>query len=175
VNDKQLRRRCEARLGELHLPDPFDVRSFCEELGRQRGRPILLLPVTGAADVGGVWISVPSADLIFYEQDTSPLHQEHIILHEVSHLLCAHQPPPVSDPEMAQLLFPHFDPETVRSVLQRSGYSTVEEREAELLASLILERAAGRRSGAEKALDREMAAVLEKHRMALEEQVGSEP
>ena len=89
-----------------------------------------------------MWVSVPSADLIFYEQDTSPLHQEHIILHEVSHLLCGHAPVPVSEHETLQLLFPDFNLETVKSVLPRAGYSTEEEREAEILASLMLERVA---------------------------------
>ena len=140
MHDRRLRQRCEARLRELSLPDPFDMRTFCEVLGAQRGHPIVLHPLTGTTGACGVWVSVPAADLIFYEQGTSPLHQQHIILHEVSHLLCEHQPVPVSDGEVPELLFPDLHLETVKHVLQRSGYSTVEEREAETLASLILER-----------------------------------
>jgi Phosphoesterase family len=64
VHDRRLRQRCEARLRELDLPEPFDVRSFCDELGTQRGHPILLHPVTGTVGACGVWVSVPSADLI---------------------------------------------------------------------------------------------------------------
>jgi hypothetical protein len=49
---------------------------------------------------------------------------------------------PVSEHEISQLLFPDVDPETVKLVLQRGGYATEEEREAEILASLILEQVA---------------------------------
>ncbi len=111
-------------------------------LGAKRGHPILLQPLTGTTGACGVWVSVPSADLIFYEQETSRLHQEHIILHEISHLLCDHQPVPLSEGEVPELLFPDLQVETVKRVLQRGGYSTVEEREAETLATLILERVA---------------------------------
>jgi hypothetical protein len=142
MDDKRLRRRCEARVQKLDLSAPFEVYSFCERLSAQRDRPILLQSVPGTANACGVWVSVPSADLIFYEQDTSPMHQDHIILHEISHLLCEHQPVPVSAREISHLLFPDLHPETVKRVLQRSGYATEEEREAELLASLILERVA---------------------------------
>jgi hypothetical protein len=140
MHDRRLRRQCEARLRELNLPDPFDIRTFCEVLRAQRVHPIVLHPLTGTTGACGVWVSVPAADLIFYEQGTSRLHQQHIILHEVSHLLCDHQPVPVSDGEVPELLFPDLHLKTVKHVLQRSGYSTYEKREAETLASLILER-----------------------------------
>ncbi len=142
MNLKALRERCESRLGALHLPSPFDVHDFGRTVGAQRGRAILLHPVVGLGDVSGVWVTGGSADHIFYEQDTSPLHQELIILHELSHLLCGHQPVPVTEEELPQLLFAHLRPETVRRVLRRrTAYSREEEREAELLATLILEKA----------------------------------
>ena len=142
MNLKALRERCESRLGALHLPSPFDVHDFGRTVGAQRGRAILLHPVVGLGDVSGVWVTGGSADHIYYEQDTSPLHQELIILHELSHLLCGHQPVLVTEEELPQLLFAHLRPETVRWVLRRrTAYSREEEREAELLATLILEKA----------------------------------
>jgi hypothetical protein len=140
---KELRRRCEARLQEFELSTPFDVHAFCAALAARRGRPILLRPVASRSRPWGLWVAGPSADIIFYEQETSPLHQEHIILHEASHLLCGHRPVPVAVAELQQLLFPDLRPEIVWRVLHRSNYSGDEELEAELLASLILERAAG--------------------------------
>lgn len=165
MDDRQLRRRCEVRLKELALPMPFDIHAFCETISEQRGRPIVLHAVPGTAGACGVWVPVPSADLIFYEEHTSPLHQEHIILHEISHLMCNHHPVPVSEHEISQLLFPDVHPETVKLVLQRGGYATEEEREAELLASLILERVSagshGRRSrtGQDRVLNRLVASL----------------
>jgi hypothetical protein len=138
---KQLRRACEARLRELPFPHPFSVRALCELVAAQRGRPVRLKPVTGNHGVWGLWVATDSADLIFYEQATTWPHQEHIILHELSHLLCDHYPAPLSVAEHTRLLLPDLDPEMVRRVLGRTTYSAVEEQEAELLASLIWRRA----------------------------------
>ncbi len=33
----QLRRSCELVVRELQIPDPFDAKAFCEQLGRERG------------------------------------------------------------------------------------------------------------------------------------------
>lgn len=138
---KELRWRCEARLRALELPIPFDARIFCDMVAAKRGRPIVLRPVTSRAGPWGLWVALPTADVIFYDLETSQLHQEHIILHEVGHLLCGHRPVPVADAEFLRLLFPDLRPESVQRVLRRASYSGDEEREAELLASLILERA----------------------------------
>lgn len=136
----RLRRRCEARLRGLELPVPFDVRAFAEGLARRRGRPIVLRPLPRAGGCSGLWVATPAADVVFFEAETSPLHQEHILLHELCHLVLEHRPgaPPPAGPAG---LFPDLRPEAVRRMLQRAGYSTDEDREAELLASMILERA----------------------------------
>ncbi|MEU6715802.1 hypothetical protein ABZ897_30420 [Nonomuraea sp. NPDC046802] len=138
---KQLRRRCEARARELPLPAPFDVWAFCEAIAARRRRPIHLRTMTGAPGVCGLWVAADTADLIFYEQATTRPHQEHIILHELSHLLCDHYSMSLSAAEYARLLLPSLDPEMVRRILARTTYSAVEEQEAELLASLIRQRA----------------------------------
>ena len=139
----ELRRRCEARLDTLDLPVPFEVGAFCRGLAAQRGRAIMLRLVTNAAGPHGLWLAAEGADIIFYQKHTSPAHQHHIILHELSHLLCGHQPELAQDMVTPQRLLPDIRQATVRGVLSRSAYSNDEEREAELLASLILERSAG--------------------------------
>jgi hypothetical protein len=79
-------------------------------------------------------------DYVFYEHETSQLHREHIILHELGHLLCEHQPTEVIDAEVVAQLFPHLNPAVVHRVLGRTTYTAVEEQEAEMLASLVRER-----------------------------------
>ena len=136
----RLRRRCEARLRGLELPVPFDVRAFAEGLALRRGRPIVLQPQPRAGGCSGLWVATPKTDVVFFEAETSSLHQEHIILHELCHLLLEHAPgglPPAGPAG----LFPDLRPEAVRRMLQRAGYSTEEDREAEFLASMILARA----------------------------------
>ena len=85
-------------------------------------------------------MSTGTSDYIFYEAHTSVLHQDHIILHEVAHLLCEHQPV-VSNDEIGRLLFPDLDWKVIQRVLGRTCYARWPEQEAELIASLILARA----------------------------------
>ena len=145
---RRLRRRCLARLRDLPLPVPFDVHELCARVAARRGRPIRLLPVAGLTGVCGLWIATDTTDLICYERDTTRPHQDHIILHELSHVLCDHHPLSVpGGGGHATALFPDLDPAMVRAVLGRAGYSSDEEREAETLASLIRQRATTRPDG----------------------------
>ena len=137
-----LRRRHAALLRELPLPVPFDVQALCEQVAERRGRPIRLLPMSGLTGICGLWIATDHSDLIFHESETTPPHRDHIILHELAHLLCDHYPVSLDAAERAAMLLPGLDPAMVRRVLGRAGYSSAEEREAELLASLIRQRAA---------------------------------
>jgi hypothetical protein len=142
---KELRHRCEARLRDLPLPVPFDLETFVGAVAESHGRPIVL---KGVSDIGartmGVWIPTPDVDIIVYEEHTSRFHQEHILLHELSHIICGHQPLAAAG-DLAAQLFPDLNPEVVRGVLQRHAYSSEDELEAEVQASVIRERAAASR------------------------------
>lgn len=159
MDGRKLRRYCEAKLADLAIPSPFDLDAFCAALGRDRGRPVVLVPIAlpGRAPCG-MWAVTDDADYIFVQKQTSPLHQALIGLHEVSHLLFGHTGSDAGggtsggaqragaeragaeragnriDPVFA----PNLDPETVRYMLRRTHYSAAAERQAELLASLIL-------------------------------------
>ncbi|MFF5081646.1 hypothetical protein ACFY36_31745 [Actinoplanes sp. NPDC000266] len=132
---ENLRRRCESRLRGVRVPDPFDLDTFCAEVAERRGRPLIRRPVPGlSADAPcGLWIGTPEADHVFYDPGTSPLHAEHIVLHELAHILSGHSG---ADGSLARL-FPDLDPATVGRVLGRAAYSDAQEREAEMMASLI--------------------------------------
>lgn len=143
MNLQALRQRCETRLRDLPLAQPFDLPSFCRAVAAWRGRPLELRPVTAYSGPYGAWVAGPTRDVVFYEQGTTRLHRDHIILHEISHIACGHDPIPLSDPQLTQLLCPHIDPLAIQLVLSRASYSTDEECEAELLASLILEQMVG--------------------------------
>ncbi len=88
----------------------------------------------------GLWAAAPSRDYVLYESDTSPVHQAHIILHELAHLILGHRSAHVLDPDVMLSLLPDLDPTMLETVLQRARYDTNEEREAEVLASLLLRR-----------------------------------
>ena len=145
---RELRRRCDAHIRTLveagDLPDPFTLDEFLARLAARRGRRIGLHPndyMPGG--VCGMWLRLAETDIIVYAR-TAPLHQEHIVLHEVGHMLGDHGGQ-VHVAELARELMPDLDPAMVRSLLSRSHYSDAEEQEAELLATMLLERVADRR------------------------------
>ncbi|WP_236654336.1 hypothetical protein [Streptacidiphilus anmyonensis] len=59
------------------------------------------------------------------------------MLHEIGHMLCDHTGLGAGLASM----FSRLDPAMVERVLTRGGYPTPQEKEAELMAALILERA----------------------------------
>ena len=115
--------------------------AFCAALGESRGRPLRRV----AADLptgspSGMWVALPDADYVFFEQRTTPLHQRHIVLHELGHLISNHDAPPSMTDAASRMLLPHLDPSMVRRMLGRTYYSAVEEQQAELIGTLIHER-----------------------------------
>ncbi|MER5973669.1 hypothetical protein ABT112_28785 [Streptomyces sp. NPDC002055] len=85
----------------------------------------------------GLWVELENSDCIFYEASTSPLHRDHIVLHEISHMLLGHTTPNGADPGADGGLFTGIDPRTIRNVLGRANFSSPQEREAEQLATRI--------------------------------------
>lgn len=131
-------------LGTVELPNPFDVRVLCDRIAAQRGRPIYLHPTDGISGTEapcGTWLATDVGDHIFYEAATSPLHQTHIILHELSHMLLGHRSVLSGAAAPASNVFgSDIDPKTIQSMLARAAYTTADERDAEQLASLIADR-----------------------------------
>jgi hypothetical protein len=139
-----MRRRCRARLRQLTLPEPFDLTELCRSVSASRGRPLHIRGHPGPATRArpcGIWIATEGEDWIFVDQQTSPLHRQHIVLHELAHMLCGHAASELPENDMLRRLFPDLSPAMVRTVLSRTSYQSEPEREAELLASLILAQA----------------------------------
>ncbi|HEY4020592.1 MAG TPA: hypothetical protein VGM75_18005 [Pseudonocardiaceae bacterium] len=139
MSERALRKRCKATLRALDLRPPLRVPVLCDRLGARRGRPIRLLPyplpVPGPS---GLWIASTTADYLLYQQHTSGAHQDHIVLHEVGHIIAEH--PSV---ELDEASWSLLDPATLRAAigkaLARTRYDTEREREAETVATIILE------------------------------------
>ncbi|MEU5208872.1 hypothetical protein [Streptomyces sp. NPDC020742] len=85
----------------------------------------------------GLWLSTETDDHIFFEARTSPLHQEHIVLHEIGHLLFDHQMLADGNHGGIGTVLTDLSPRLVQRLLARTNYSTRQEQEAEMLASLI--------------------------------------
>jgi hypothetical protein len=143
MTDRDLRRRCQEKIKTLHIPRPFSIDQLRAELEHQRARALQFTPIrTRPGTPCGLWIALAKADYIFYEQDTTPLHQLHIIGHETGHMLLDHHGTHITSDELIQLLLPSLDPDLIRSVLGRTTYTDAEEHEAETFASLLLKRIA---------------------------------
>ncbi|MBE1598817.1 MULTISPECIES: ImmA/IrrE family metallo-endopeptidase [Streptomyces] len=139
VRERQLRRYCRRLLRHLDIRPPLDVHELCKKIGQYRGKEIRLipweLPIPGPS---GVWLSQPGAETIFYQRETSSLHQDHIILHEIGHILADHENDLItadvfSDPG------PDFPELLLNQGFQRTSYSEDYEYEAELVATIIQE------------------------------------
>lgn len=139
---RDLAARCQELATALPLPSPWDLEAFIAELAELRGRPIELRRVSSVESDSpcGALISLADRDVIGYLPST-PLHEEHIILHEVGHLVCGHSDTKLADSPLVAALVPDLPRELVQSVLGRSAFDATTEQEAELVASLYLYRA----------------------------------
>ncbi len=139
---QDLRRLCEDRLRRLNIrvPNPFDAEQLCAELARQRGRPIQIRPTLKAAagKACGFWVGTDTMDVIVVEQGTTRQHQDHIIAHEIGHMVFDHYAE-MADTTVAALAS-HLDPELIRRVLGRTVYTRREEQEAEVFASVLMSK-----------------------------------
>ncbi len=144
-------------LQALGASSPLDVEALCDALARRRGRPLFLraapLEKPGPS---GYWAEYDDYDVILYQQETTRLHQEHIILHEVGHILVAEKETEdaasVTESRVhsevsssattvegwAELL-PVFAPSAIKRVAKRCSYDDGEECSVELVATIILE------------------------------------
>ncbi|MFE5565067.1 hypothetical protein ACFQ68_08750 [Amycolatopsis japonica] len=145
---RQLRRQWRQLLSKLDVRPPLDVAELCRQVGELRGKPIRLVahPISANGPFGA-WITTAAADYLLYQENTSKSHQDHIILHELGHLLGGHQSAdsgedvPNSDPDLdlLQERYPDIGPGSVQRALRRTSYDTAEEIEAESAATIILE------------------------------------
>jgi hypothetical protein len=153
----QVRRTCLRRLDQLRLrglriPRPFDAESLCRRVGECLGRQITLVavPMPGGAP-SGLTFFTDTGHVIAYEQRTSQVHRDHIVAHELGHVLLGHRSFALDDVGATRLLLPTLRPALVHRVLRRAGsYGPQAEQEAEMMATVLLEEA-GRPAPAEAA------------------------
>lgn len=128
-----IRHRCERLIAALPIPELFDVSTFLGRLARRRGRRIELIPATLPATLPhGMLISTDNVDYIFHAADATPLHAQHIAMHEVSHLLLDHATgndapglrqdrPDLVEQDAVRSLLPDLSPALLRRILGRAS------------------------------------------------------
>ncbi|MEV0530818.1 regulator component [Kitasatospora sp. NPDC050463] len=134
---------CEDRLSGLLplLPYRFSEEELVQAVSTLIGRPIYV----EARDMKGNFACglrerYSDREVISFEINTSPLHRSHIICHELAHILCGHKgsiryADIPSDEELADMI-----DWSVLGISARTSYEEQDEQEAELMASLIVQR-----------------------------------
>lgn len=137
----RLRLLCERRLGDIPVPAPFDLESFAASVSRRRSRRLRVLELPGLDGtdaLSGAWVADDETDYILVDAAASPWHRNLIGLHEIAHLLCDHRADHRWPAEVSALL---AAPGTDGGLaLPGHAYGRAEEREADLLAGLVLEK-----------------------------------
>ncbi|WP_435057587.1 hypothetical protein [Streptomyces sp. bgisy060] len=119
-------------LGLPRVASVRDLRGFVEE---RIGQPIHIAPhdrSDGSLPCGMV-ITSGGANYIGYDPETSTTHQDHIIAHELAHLLKGHRGELLAETFDVDLL----DDDLLATVLGRTDYDEHSEREAEAIAGFL--------------------------------------
>jgi hypothetical protein len=132
------RRRCTAVLRTLDLEAGRDLDALRARVEHLRGRRVRLVAVEAGLLPCGMWVSTASGDYVFYAAGTSGLHQRHIVVHEFAHMLLGHVGADLNA-DSAAALSGRVSPDTVIRMLARAEYGSAPEREAEMLATMILQ------------------------------------
>ncbi len=140
------------RVGEL--PRPWDVRALCRRLAAARGRPLTLRAVDLPALPFGMWLFDGTRDVVMYPASATGYYRDHIILHEICHLLSGHGTPA---PDPSGPAGPGTAPTGQGS---GNAYSNREELLAETFASMVLKIAGQQRRAGASAVERRAAELL---------------
>ncbi|WP_019816297.1 hypothetical protein [Saccharomonospora saliphila] len=133
--------RCTALVDDVlrrtGVPEPWDINAWLDRLERVRGRRIDLCALTfSPGSATGAWRAHRDHDVIAYPANTASFHQDHIILHEVGHMLFEHSGRcPLSD-ERARRLAPSLGAAAFTHLLDRV-HNGGDEYEAERFAHLL--------------------------------------
>lgn len=132
-------RRTQARriVDELVLPDPWDIDSMIARVASRAGRPLRVERRPAAGDgITGTIFRLADEDVIFYRDDLVGLHREHVLCHELGHLLAGHLEGPEAYGESSDDLA-HA---RVLMLNRQCQYGEARERVAEEIAELLLAR-----------------------------------
>lgn len=125
MTPKQLRCLVTRLLSELPpIPQPWDIHAFCEEIAKVRRRPLTLHAVELIGFPSAMWYGTADHDHILYRASTTGRYRDHVILHEMCHMIAGHGAARAN----------------VSSPWSACSHTTIEEKLAEAFATVVLER-----------------------------------
>ena len=136
----------ELAMGLPRLPQPWSIEALCTDLARVRDRSLTLHSVDTPAFPSGMWYDDGARDRIFYRSSAAGYYRDHIILHEICHMIAGHG--------MAVQNF--ADAGTPGT----NACDNEEEELAEFFATLVLKRAGQQRPKGTSAVERRADELL---------------
>ncbi|MBY8856470.1 hypothetical protein K7711_08280 [Nocardia sp. CA2R105] len=134
----RLARTCRNRVRELDIIPGDDLECVRAKISDRFGRQIALVPFPlSDSAIHGILISTDTVDYVVYEQHTTALHQNHIILHEFSHIMFGHYQNAQPAPTEALVSLAPGGEWGSATVLGRQAYDDPQELEAELTATIL--------------------------------------
>jgi hypothetical protein len=134
-------RQSEAQLTSLGLPGIFTIAQLCQRVEHRRARKIELIPrELPALAPHGLWVAGENADYVFYDCSVGPVRQHQIIAHEFGHMLFDDNATEADTAELIAMLAPDLSQRTVRNLQQRTGYTRLAERRAEMFGTVVVQR-----------------------------------
>lgn len=129
---RQLRRH--PNLVDVLPTQPVGIAGLVNALNAGRRRRVDLVPIDAPpGGPCGLVVSTERTDYIFYATNTTPFHQLHIQCHELAHLLLGH-----TDASDEARFNPSLDASLAEQLLGHGGYTSQQERDAELVGSLMV-------------------------------------
>ncbi|MFF9404713.1 hypothetical protein ACF1B0_04135 [Streptomyces anandii] len=131
---------CRKFVRSLRLDPYATAYELCDQISSLRDRPIRVvesrLPIPGPM---GVWVCRDHDDVVVVQELATGAHRDHIVLHELAHILCEHEGETFTEYEP---VLPGLDraPGGGAVLRLRSAYDSQAEREAELLAAAFAEQ-----------------------------------
>ncbi|MDV6277536.1 hypothetical protein R3Q06_29015 [Rhodococcus erythropolis] len=121
------------------LPTAWNIEELCLSLSTRRRRPLVLHPMNLPALPFGLWYDDGISDHIIYRSTVMGFHRDHVILHEICHMLARHtQIPLAAGPGGAGRASVRGAGEFAARI---NPYTARQEETAESFATLILEKA----------------------------------
>ncbi|GGS59424.1 hypothetical protein GCM10010171_62960 [Actinokineospora fastidiosa] len=111
---------------------------LCEVVAQRQQREIRLRFDDLGAGLSGLWaVTDDDVHVVIVTTARSWVHRLLILLHEIAHMLCGHQPMQLSTGEANALFYPDLSPDMLRVLAGRTTLSRDEEREADQVAGAL--------------------------------------
>ncbi|MBP7963681.1 MAG: hypothetical protein KBG20_18865 [Caldilineaceae bacterium] len=140
TEDSTVHARMRAVLSSIQQEFDFSTFTwpgFVDWLSQRQGKQVLLVPIpTESSSLFGGWISTAAAEFIFFDKGTLPMHQIHIQLHEIAHMLCGHSTFHADQEHMSQSQ-EEIMALAASAMRMRHVAESETEQEAEILTALI--------------------------------------